>query len=266
MSNSASPSLAKEKAPEEGQVAPKREKEAERPAFATSADIQAKTTVGREGDKRIVEAKETKKVKEQEEIKEIAKKKEKRVVKKKVKRPFSVPNLYWRLAVAGILSLILIGGIFFASGKLKTIVSEIEKRRGQLVALQEKEESLRLLALSLDSAKEEISLVMSALPNEKGVVDFVKQIGHLGDKVAIESLNFESDQPRFDQEGNSYIEWTIEASGSLADVEEFLTRIMNLPILIRPKVIDIDKMDEETSRLVFRAWLYVDPNFFPQRE
>lgn len=183
-------------------------------------------------------------------------------VKKKVRRAFLVPNLYWRLAVAGVLGLVLVGGIFFSSAKLKTSVSEIEKKRGQMVALQEREESLRLLAFELDTVKGEMSLVENVLPNEEGIVDFIKDIESLGEKVEIGKLSFESDQPQSDRLGRSYIEWTIEARGSLDNLEDFLEKLLSLPILIRSKVIDIDKMDEETSKLVFRAWLYVDPNFF----
>ena len=249
MSTLASPSPVKKKAPEKDQVAMEPEKKVE----------EKKET---EETKVTEETKEMKGAKEQVEKKKEIKVKE----KEKVKRPFTVPNLYWRLALAGVLSLILIGGIFFSSAKLNTLVLEIEKKRGQMVALQEKEESLRLLSVVLGSLQEEIPIVEKALPNERGVVDFIKEVGNLSGKVTIESLSFQSDQPQLDQEGNSYIEWTIEASGTLADLEEFSEKILNLPILIRPKVIDIDNMDEETSKLVLRAWLYVDPNFFPEGE
>lgn len=268
MSALASPSPVKKKVPEEGQVAPKPEKEVEKPAFASTADRQAKATAGKEGGKRIAKTEEVKEAKKPVEKKKEIKVEEKKgkVIEKKIKRPFSVPNLYWRLAIAGVLSLILTGGIFFSSAKLKAQVSEVEKKRGQMVALQEKEESLRLLSLTLNSLKEEIPIVEKALPNERGVVDFIKEVGILGEKVMIESLSFGTDQPQLDQAGNSYIEWTIQASGSLTDLEEFLEKILSLPILIRPKVIDVDNVNEETSKLVFRAWLYVNPNFFPEEE
>lgn len=180
---------------------------------------------------------------------------------KKVPEPFSPPNLYLRLGIAGVLGLILVGGIFFSAGRLKVLVAEIEKKRGQMVALQQKEENLRLLSVVLDSVKKETPLIEGALPDERGVVDFIKTVEDLGKEVNIESFSFESDRPQFDREGNSYIEWTIETSAPLAQLETFLEKLLALPLLIKPKLIDIDKIDEELGKLIFRGWLYVNPNF-----
>lgn len=181
---------------------------------------------------------------------------------KKIKRTFSPPSLYWRLAVAGVLGLVLVGGIFFSAGQLKHLVVEVEKKRGQMVALQQKEENLKLLSFSLDSLKEEALLIRTALPDEKAVVDFIKKIEDFGRGISVGNFIFESDQPQLDQEGNSFIEWTIEVTGPVVELERFLTDLLNLPILIRPRLIDIDDMDKEISKLIFTARLYVEADFF----
>lgn len=182
--------------------------------------------------------------------------------KPKPRPPFSAPSLYLRLAIAGVLGLVFLSGIFFSAAQFKKLVTEIEEKRGQMVALRQKEENLKLLSTSLASVKPEAMLIEKALPNEREIIDFIKKTEDLGKEVAINSFSFESDRPQLDLAGNGFIEWTIEAIGPLDKLEKFLNELLGLPILIQPKIIDLDKMDQEESKLVFRARLFVAPDFF----
>lgn len=202
-----------------------------------------------------------------EKIKKTKEREETEETKGKVEKvePFSPPSLYLRLIIGGVLGIAMVGGIFFSASQLKLGVEEIEKKRGQMVALQEKEENLMMLSLIFSSVEGEIPLIEKAFPNQEEVIDFIKKVEELGREVSLENFNFESDRPQSDPEENSYLEWTIEASGPLPKLEEFLANLLSLPVLIRPKVIDIDEVDREVGKLVFRGWLYVEPDFFEER-
>lgn len=194
----------------------------------------------------------------------LAAKRIKKIKPVKKKKKSKVPNLYWRFAIAGFLIPLLIGGIAFSLNKLKGLVTEVEQKRGQMVAYSEREASFKNLSLDLDSVKEEIALLENGLPNEEGVIDFLEKVVELEKKneVEIKALGFSNDLPRLDKNENNYIELIVEASGSVVNLEKFLGNFLNLPILVKTKTVDVSKMDEEPSKMVFRAWLYVDPDFF----
>lgn len=193
-----------------------------------------------------------------------AKRVEQKKAPKKVKPTFAVPSLYWRLAITGALTPLLLGGIFLTSGKLKTLAGEVEQKRGQLVALSERETSFKELAADLAAFGKELPLIEKALPNEERVIDFLGEVQKVREEseVTLTAFSFESDQPKADSKGNNYIELRLGVEGPLINLKNFLEKLLNLPILLKIKTIDASKMDEETSRLVLRAWLYVDPDFF----
>lgn len=183
---------------------------------------------------------------------------------KKAKSVLNVPNLYWRLAVAAVLGLILTGGIFFSNHKLKALAKDAEQKKGQLVALSQKDENFKQLSSALTSLSEEIGLLQKALPSEEGVVEFINQIENIKQttEVEIKTFKFSDDLPKPDGGGNYYLELIIEAGGPLANLEKFSESLWQLPFLLKIKNQVINKMDEPTSEMILKIWLYVDPNFF----
>ena len=192
--------------------------------------------------------------------------KEKKVAKIKTRPVFSAPNLYWRLGLSIILGLAMVGGIFYSSFKLKLQATDIEQRRGQMTALSKKGESLEKLSSELSLVKDEIPLIERSLVVESQMIGFLSEIGELEEKseMVIVSLKFTNDQPVVDKEGHHYLEMVIKGEGTADSLERFTQGVVDLPFLIRTKVFDVTNLDEPTSSMIFKAWVYTDPKFFPE--
>jgi len=192
--------------------------------------------------------------------------KKSKVKAKKAKSPFKQPKLYWRLIIAAILALILIGGIFFSMTKLKTLVLEMEQKRGQLEALSQQEINSKRLSLNLASLSKQIEVIEKATPDEKGIIEFINQLEKIEKEsgVVMGGFNFTTDQPKVDKAGRFYFELAIQASGSRQNLRSFLEKVLALPFLLKIQLIDFNNLGDENPKMTFRAWLYVDKEFFLQ--
>ena len=189
-------------------------------------------------------------------------------LKKKPKKPGRAVGLAGRFLVAGFLGIVFITGILIAKNKLEVLVGEIEQKRSQKIALEESDQALTMLAAGLVSVKEEVAVIEKAMPNEDELVNFLNLLEKVKDEsgIEIESLSFSADLPSVDPQGHRYVELAVKANGAQEKLENFVKKLLELPILKRLKVASFDKVNEETSQLVLKLWLYVDPEYFVKKE
>jgi Tfp pilus assembly protein PilO len=186
--------------------------------------------------------------------------------KPKKKSPVSVPSLYLRLVIAGVIGLALAAGGLFSANHLKILVPQLQQKKAQLTALSEREVSYEKLAKDFNLVGEEIKIIEQVLIGETGMVRFLEEIERIREEtqVEIKTLNFTDDEPRRDKAGHHYVEFTIEASGQMAQFEQFLEKLLSLSYLMKVKTIDLSRINDETSQMIFQAWLFVDPNFIQE--
>lgn len=192
--------------------------------------------------------------------------KEKKSVKKK-RSFFSKfkPNIsfpYFHISSGILLTIILIGGIFFSYTKLNQFTENARQSRSQLVAFQEKQTDLQQLAQNLASVESEAKIIDQSFPDEEGVVGFIRLLKAISSNVSLNVFDFVNDQPVADQAGQFYIDFNLEVAGSYENVELFLFRFINFPYLIDIKLIDLTGVESDDSRLILSARLYVNPSFF----
>jgi Tfp pilus assembly protein PilO len=189
---------------------------------------------------------------------------------KSLKKPkrFSIPSLAWRGAIAGAMGMVLIGGSLFASSQLKILTGQVREKKSQLIVLSQEGANLQQLKEALITLEAEEAVIQSALIKEDDVIDFLGEIQGLEaqSEVQVINFNFANDEPRQDPNGYSYIEFSLEAVGTVDQVKNFLEKILGLPLLIKTKSIDISDMETGTGRLIFKAWLYVDPEYSKEAE
>ena len=191
-------------------------------------------------------------------------KKEKKKKKAFISKSLSSKRFYWRLVLAGFLSVVFMSGSFYAHSWLENLVGQIEQKRSQWVALSEREVSYKKMDLDLAQVEEEAGAVEQAFPGEKDVIDFFNQVRSIEEKtgVVVESKNFESDQPRVDEGNSPYLELTVQVRGQLESLESFFGQVFSLPILIRAETITFDDLNQPESVLQFRCRIYVSSDFY----
>lgn len=171
---------------------------------------------------------------------------------------------YLHLGVGIILTLVILGGIFFTSAKLADLAGKTEISRSQLTAIRDRGLSLQKLFQDLQSVAVEAEIINQALPDEAGVVSFVKKFREISADVLLDVFNFQTDQPVLDEAGNAYIDFDVELKGPFANLKNFLTRLVKMPYLIKLQVADIASADQEEAIMVVTARIYVNEVFFKE--
>jgi len=188
-------------------------------------------------------------------------KKKKKVLKGK-KPIFGIPYYYFYLAIGFVFTFLLLGGTIFISGKLSFLSGEVEQKKSQLIALQERDLSFKRLKRDLLLVEEEAKIINQSLPDEEGIILFIREVKKIGQEVSFEVFDFETDQPVTDGQGNAYIGFGMEAKGELNRLTVFLERLVKLPFLIRLQMIDINSVSPDESQMIIKAKIYVDQPFF----
>jgi Tfp pilus assembly protein PilO len=200
------------------------------------------------------------------EVQPEAKKAKKKIRKEGLSQKLKIPFPYLHLSVAFVFTILFLVGIAFILGQLNSLSLKVEQSRGQLAALEEHEFNLKKLSQDLRSAQSEIAVIDQSLPDEEGIVEFVKKFKGISQNVSIEAFNFETEQPVVDETGNAYIDFTVELKGKFEDLKNFLIELVKLPYLTQLKIVDLDGADQEESKMVIRARIFVDQPFFLEKE
>jgi len=199
--------------------------------------------------------------------KEIEKKKtEAKKKKAKKEKKVKIPYPYLHFSIAFLFSLALLVGITSTFGKLIDLAQETERNRGQMVALKERETALLKVSQDLDAVEHEISIIDQSLPDEEGIVRFIRDFRRITQEVSIKTFNFETDQPNFGEVGNPYIDFGAELTGRFDNLKNFLAKLVDLPFIVRLQIVDISDIDGEESQMVIGARIFVNDPFFQKGE
>jgi Tfp pilus assembly protein PilO len=218
---------------------------------------------------RVVEKPESgKKVEEVEKAGKEAEKKKAETKSKKAKKEkkVKIPYPYLHFSIAFLFSLALLVGIVSVSQKLIDLAQETERNRGQMIALRERETALLKVGQDLDSVEGEISIIDQSLPNEEGIVRFVRDFRRITQEVSVKTFNFETDQPNFSEVGNPYIDFSAELTGRFDNLKNFLANLVSLPFIVKLQIVDISDVDREESQMVIGARIFVNDPFFQKGE
>ena len=175
-----------------------------------------------------------------------------------------IPYPYYHLGIGLFLTVLIVGGIIYTSRKLVNLAQETEMSRSQLTAMRDRDLSLKKLSQDLQLVAREEEIISQALPDEAGVINFVREFRKISHDVSLGVFNFQTDQPIVDELGNAYIDFSVELRGSFVNLKNFLTRLVNLPYLIKLQLVDIAGADQEEAIMVVSARIYVNDVFFPE--
>jgi Tfp pilus assembly protein PilO len=183
---------------------------------------------------------------------------------KRAKRSFRTVKLYpyLHLSLGAFFTLIFVAGSIFLANQLTDLSRRTELSRSQLMALGDREISLKKLVEDTSLLEPEIAVIEKALPSEEGVVSFVKEFKQIGRSVSVSAFKFETDQPSIDERENAYIDLIIELAGSLENTKIFLNDLIGLPYLIKLKIVDISGSNQEELSTVVKARIFVNNPFF----
>lgn len=190
--------------------------------------------------------------------------KKKKVAKKVKTVRNKTSSVYLPLVIGFIFTLLLLVGIIFSYQKLTNLSQQAEQSRGQMLALEDRELSLKKLSLDFQSVQSEITVIDQALPDEQGIVDFVKQFREITQDVSVEVFSFQTDQPNTDSAGNYFLDFNVELRGSFENLRIFLTKLIGLPYLIKLQIVDIDQTILEEPKMVINARILVNNPFFQE--
>jgi len=171
-----------------------------------------------------------------------------------------------RTVSVGAILLIILNFVFVIA--LAFILSKLPERAKELKNLinqelqAEKAGGEQLVNLEIENTKEKTGKLESLFPDERGLVDFVRDLDELKTQGFITNFNFASKEPIKDKTGLYGVPVIIEFRGNWIQIGEGLLRLQNLPFLFRAVKIETEfKPEESVIQLKYGGFLYVHENF-----
>lgn len=154
-----------------------------------------------------------------------------------------------------IATFVLIGGAFYylkfdeqqtTIRKLKGQVSEQQKKLSSLKAAAAKVEALEK---ELAQSEEELSILLSLLPDQKEIPGLLENVSRLGSKVGLENILFQP-QPEVPQEFYAVIPIRLDLLGTFNDLGVFLDSISKLNRILKVESLTMTRQKDKQAALL----------------
>ncbi len=140
-----------------------------------------------------------------------------------------------------------------------------------LPAKAQEAKKLKSLSLKIQAAKEklinpaelvsekQIADLQAVFPKDEGLVNFINEIDSLKKQGLVNQFSFASEKPVKDKNGYLVLPIVIQFSGSEAEVNYGLNKILSLPYLFRAINVEISKVpNEDKVSLKYGGVLYIN--------
>jgi hypothetical protein len=160
-----------------------------------------------------------------------------------------------------VLNFIFVIVLAFILSKLPGKAKELKELINQELQA-EKVGGTQLVNLEIENMKPKTEKLEALFPDERGLVDFVRDLDELKNQGFITNFNFASKEPVKDKTGLYGVPVIIEFRGSWSQIGEGLLRLQNLPFMFRAVKVETEfKPLESVIQLKYGGFLYVNENF-----
>lgn len=166
-----------------------------------------------------------------------------------------------KLIILGIINLVFVITLAFILGNLPQKTVQLKALKSQILKAQNTQGS-RLLMLDIENNRQKSQFLDELLPDERGLINFVRDIDRIKTQGVIVSFSFGGKEPVVDKTGFLGIPIIITLRGSGDEIASALDQIQELPYLIRAVKIDSDYQEsEDVINFKYGGFLYVDEEF-----
>lgn len=173
------------------------------------------------------------------------------------KRKFK-PTPWWKDIVLGVINLGFIALLVIFSGRLPQRANELrEARRENLKNIAKT--GIEIAGLEIEYSRQKADKLNKLFPDEKGVIDFVREIDTLKEEGIISSFSFASENYVRDRTGYFGIPFVVGFDGTWSLIGEGLQRFQDLPFIFRAVSIETERQPEgNIVKLRYGGFLYVN--------
>lgn len=184
---------------------------------------------------------------------------EKDMKKGKKKRGKGLKSLWVKEIGLMVINVGLIMATLFLLRQLPIRAKEFKQVRNASISTGTKSKT-EIAGLEIEASKEKADKLSDIFPDEGGLIGFVREVDILKEEGLVTRFAFASDKAVRDSTGNFGIPVIIEFRGTWAQVGQGLSRLNEIPFLLRAISIEAERGGEE-NLVVFKygGFLYVDP-------
>jgi Tfp pilus assembly protein PilO len=184
-------------------------------------------------------------------------KKAKPVIKKEKTTKKGLKINFWiKDILLAIVNIAFIVALVFLLGELPKKALELKKLKNDELEASVKSK-VQIAEYDLLSSGEKADDLAKLLPDDEGLIEFVKEIDKLKEAGLVTRFSFASEQAVKDNNKNFGIPLIIEFSGTWAQISDGLQRLEGLPYLLRAISIEVRKNQEGILSYKYGGFLYV---------
>lgn len=115
--------------------------------------------------------------------------------------------------------------IIFFSSQLSALSSDIQDKKSQILAIQNRENNINQLQEKYYQIANDITLVKSVLPDEENIADFVKYLEELSQQNKVNMQIMFGDKANTNIAKNNYLIFDLITSGIGSDIYQFWQKL-----------------------------------------
>jgi len=165
-------------------------------------------------------------------------------------------SLLVKASVLGVIDLLAFFLLIYYIGQTSFVVSDIKDAMKDNVAVNEN--AVVGLKSQIAQNQTQLKMVDSFFHDEIGYVHFVKEIDGLRSAGLVSNFELRSKDYIRDKTKSLGLPFVAEFTGSSDILSEGVNRLQNLPFIVRPINVTIDRVDDTTFILTYGGFLYVD--------
>lgn len=164
------------------------------------------------------------------------------------------------MAVIAALNVLCLVGIFVLSNKIKQTAVEVNSGRVEKLKLEAQSSNVVTQSV-VERTKSEAAKLRDLFPDDDKLLEFINKIDELKRQNIIVGFSSASDEVVKDKTGYPGVPVSLEVRGTEAELNNALKQINDLPVIINPIIVEVNKLEESKFSYKLGGFLYVDETF-----
>jgi len=168
-------------------------------------------------------------------------------------------KLFLKIIALNIVNALLLIAILYFIQELPKIAGKVKELRSAVIVAQETADAA-VLSSEIERNSEKINTLKALFLDAGGFSDFLTRLGIIRSEGVLTEFDFPGGTPTVNAAGKSVLSLALTFRGSQDQVNDALSKILLLPVLIEPGSVELEG-NKEAMILRFGGFLYVDEYF-----
>ena len=215
-------------------------------------------------DKTKIEKKDTMDVGSKRVNKDLPKSSVEKIGEQKVKKPKGEKKWWIKDLILASVNIVFLAALMIILGKMPIRANELSQLKNTFVVATAKSE-VQIAEFEIEESKLKAEELKKFFPTQSGLANFAGEMDKLREEGLISSFSFASEDAVRDQTGYYGVPVIIRFLGTWDQIEQGLTKLGDLPFIIRAVSIEAGAGDDNLVDFRYGGFLYVDESLAKTR-